>query len=145
MTNSLPLSCTGTGETPTVYTAVSRKVVAKTVHATIPKSNMGYDQCTFSWHCSCRSYFCCFALISPRKRTSMDSRAILSNLFEKQSTKNHPQYLSGLSRALFPTTFLEGTPLSETPRIGHYRLPSQSRKPKSSWIDWIIYKGASAS
>ena len=47
---------------PYPYTAVSRKVVAKTVHATIPKSNMGYDQCTFSWHCSCRTYFCCFAL-----------------------------------------------------------------------------------
>ena len=29
------------------YTAISRKVVGKTVHATIPKGNMGYDQCTF--------------------------------------------------------------------------------------------------
>ena len=37
----------------------------------------------------------------------MASRAILWNLFEKQWTKNHPQYLSGLSRALFPTAFLE--------------------------------------
>ena len=37
----------------------------------------------------------------------MASRAIIWNLFEKQWTKNHPQYLSGLSRALFPTTFLE--------------------------------------
>ena len=37
----------------------------------------------------------------------MAARAILWNLFEKQWTKNHPQYLSGLSRALFPTTFLE--------------------------------------
>ena len=26
------------------YTAVSRKVVGKNVHATIPKGNMGYDQ-----------------------------------------------------------------------------------------------------
>ena len=32
---------------------------------------------------------------------------ILLNFFEEQSTQNHPQYLSGLSRALFPTTFLE--------------------------------------
>ena len=29
------------------YTAISRKVVGKTVHVTIPKGNMGYDQCTF--------------------------------------------------------------------------------------------------
>ena len=26
---------------------------------------------------------------------------------QEQRTENHPQYLSGLSRALFPTTFLE--------------------------------------
>ena len=37
----------------------------------------------------------------------MASRVILSNFFEKQLIQNHPQYLSGLSRALFPTTFLE--------------------------------------
>ena len=29
------------------YTAISRKVIGKTVHATIPKGNMGYDQYTF--------------------------------------------------------------------------------------------------
>ena len=44
------------------YTAISRKVVAKTVHATIPKGNMGYDQYTCSWHCSCRTFFCYFPL-----------------------------------------------------------------------------------
>ena len=32
---------------------------------------------------------------------------ILSNFFEERRTQNHPQYLLGLSRALFPTTFLE--------------------------------------
>ena len=37
----------------------------------------------------------------------MASRAILSNFFAEQSRQNHRQYLSGLSRALFPTTFLE--------------------------------------
>ena len=37
----------------------------------------------------------------------MTSPAILSNFFEKQWTQNHPQYLSGLSRALYPTTFPE--------------------------------------
>jgi len=29
-----------------IYTAISRKVVRKNVHATIPKGNMGYDQYT---------------------------------------------------------------------------------------------------
>ena len=38
---------------------------------------------------------------------SMTSPTILSNFFEKQWTQNHPQYLSGLSSALYPTTFLE--------------------------------------
>ena len=28
------------------YTAISRKVVGRNVHATIPKGNMGYDQYT---------------------------------------------------------------------------------------------------
>ena len=37
----------------------------------------------------------------------MASRAILSNFCEEEGTQNHPQYLSGLSRALFPTTFPE--------------------------------------
>ena len=38
---------------------------------------------------------------------SVASRAILSNFFGEQGRQNHPQYLSGLSCALFPTTFLE--------------------------------------
>ena len=38
---------------------------------------------------------------------SVDSRAIFSNFFGEQGRQTHPQYLSGLSRALFPTTFLE--------------------------------------
>ena len=29
-----------------LHTALSRKVVGKNVHGTIPKGNMGYDQCT---------------------------------------------------------------------------------------------------
>ena len=37
----------------------------------------------------------------------MASYAILSNFFEEQWTQNHPQYFSGSSRELFPTTFLE--------------------------------------
>ena len=30
----------------TTYTAISRKIVGKNVHATIPKGNMGYDHYT---------------------------------------------------------------------------------------------------
>ena len=37
----------------------------------------------------------------------MASPVILSNFFEKQWTQNHPQYLSGLSCALYPTNFLK--------------------------------------
>ena len=38
---------------------------------------------------------------------SMASCAILLNFFEEQWIQNHPQYLLGLPRALFATTFLE--------------------------------------
>ena len=88
------------------YTVISRKVVGKNVHATIPKGNMGYNQYTVPKDCSCRTYFGCFPL-AIANITSQTSRAILSNFFEEQCTQNHPKYLSGLSRALFPTTFLE--------------------------------------
>ena len=44
------------------HTAISKKVVGKNVHATIPESNMGYDQYTVPDDCSCRTYFCCFPL-----------------------------------------------------------------------------------
>ena len=37
----------------------------------------------------------------------MASRAILSNFYEEQWAQTNQQYLSELSRALFPTTFLE--------------------------------------
>ena len=56
--------------------------------------------------CSCRTYFGCFPL-AIKNITSLTFRNILSNFFEEQCTQNYPQYLSGLSRALFPTTFLE--------------------------------------
>ena len=35
-------------ENSVLYTAISRKVVAKNLHATIPKGNMGYNQDTCS-------------------------------------------------------------------------------------------------
>ena len=44
------------------YTAISRKVVGKNVHATIRKGNMGYDRYTVPNDCSYQTYFCCFPL-----------------------------------------------------------------------------------
>ena len=43
-----------------LYTAISRKVVAKTVHSTIPKGNMAYDQCTFPDTIAVESTFVAF-------------------------------------------------------------------------------------
>ena len=88
------------------HTAISRKVVGKNVHATNLKGNMGYNQYTVPDDCSCWTYFCCFPLAMANKFTR-PYVPILSNFCEKKRTQNHPQCLSGLSRALFPTTFLE--------------------------------------
>ena len=89
-----------------LYTAISRKVVGRNVRATIPKGNMGYDQYTVPDDCSCRTYFCCFPL-ALANTFPWPFVPILSNFFEKHRTQSHPQCLSGLSRVLFPTTFLE--------------------------------------
>ena len=71
------------------------------------KNCMGYDQYTCSWHCSCQTYFCCFplALADIRPWSLVSFFEISLNNSELKTTD--PQYLSGLSRALFPTTFLE--------------------------------------
>ena len=76
------------------------------MHATVPKGNMGYDQYTVPDDCNCRTYFCCFPL-ALANTFPWPFVPILSIFFEKKRTQNHPQCLSGLSRALFPTTFLE--------------------------------------
>ena len=87
-------------------TAISRKVVGKNVHTTIPKGNMGYDRYTVPDDCSCRTYFCCFPL-ALANTFLWPFVPILLNLSDEQWTQNHPQCLTGLSCALFPTTFLE--------------------------------------
>ena len=69
----------------------------KTVHATIPKGTIGYDQYTVSNDCSCRTYFGCFPL-ALANIASQTCRAILSNFSEEQCTQNHPQYLFLYSR-----------------------------------------------
>ena len=38
---------------------------------------------------------------------SMASPAILPDFCENSELQDHPRYISGLSRALYPTTFLE--------------------------------------
>ena len=48
-----------------------------------------------------------FLSFSKRKRKSMVSRAILVISLKKSELKTTHNYLSGLSGALFPTTFLE--------------------------------------
>ena len=80
--------------------------MGKNLHATIPKGIMGYDHYTVPNDCTCRTYFCCFPL-ALENTFPWPFVPILSNFFEEQRTQNHPQYLSGLSRALFPITFLE--------------------------------------
>ena len=53
-----------------------------------PKGNMyGIWSIHCSWRCNCRTYFCYLPFVL--------------------SFPNHPQYISGLSRALFSTTFLD--------------------------------------
>ena len=61
-THQRRLSCCHTLQVCYMYTAISRKVVGKNVHATIPKGNTGYDQYIVPDDCSCRTYFCCFPL-----------------------------------------------------------------------------------
>ena len=88
-----------------LYIAISWKVVGKNAHATIPNGHMGYDQYTVLESLAVNLLL--LLSFGTHKHTSIPTRAILSNFFGEQWTENHPRYLSGLSRALFPTTFLE--------------------------------------
>ena len=67
---------------------------------------MGYDQYTVPDTVAVELNFVAFLYISNRKNKYMASSAILANFIEERWTQNQPQYLSGLSRVLFPTTFL---------------------------------------
>ena len=66
---------------------------------------MGYDQYTLFLKLQ-RSNLLLLLSFSTRKHTSMAFSVILLNFFEEQSTQDHPQYLSGCLRVLFPTIFL---------------------------------------
>ena len=59
-----------------------------------------------SWHWSCRTYFFLLSLALANNVHGLSCNSF-KFLRRTEWTQNHPQYLSGLSRALFPTTFLE--------------------------------------
>ena len=83
-------------ERPIKVYSYFEKGCRKNLHATIPKDNMGYDQYTVpDDDCSCRTYFCCF----PLALADICPWPLLP--FFQISLK------LGLSRALFPTTFLK--------------------------------------
>ena len=105
------------------HTAISRKVVGKIVHATIPKGNMGYDQYTVPDDCSCRTYFCCFPL-ALANTFPWPFVPILSNFFEKKRTQNHPQCLSGLSRTFPDNLSRNSCILHAFPRPGNFECPT---------------------
>ena len=65
----------------------------------------------------------------------MASPAIFSNFFEEQWTQNHPQYLSGLPRALFPTTILE----TAVCNISSMRLDSVFHLVMKHYVKCLIY------
>ena len=90
------------------YTAISRKVVGKKCARDNPeRSEVIWDMFNTLILTLWLSNLLLLLSFSTHRHMSMASPAILSNFFEKQWTQNHPQYLSGLSRALYPTTFLE--------------------------------------
>ena len=61
----------------------------------------------YSWHCSCRIFYCCFPLAFANIRLWPLVPFFQISLNNSELKTARPQYLSGLSRALFPTTFLE--------------------------------------
>ena len=71
---------------PRSYTAISRKVVAKKVHPTIPKGNMGYDQYTVPNDFNCRTYFFCF----PTQKTYVHGLPCLSFKFLYRRVNSKP-------------------------------------------------------
>ena len=76
------------------------------------------------------------------KHMSVASRTILSNFCEEQCPQSHPQYLLGLSRALFPTiTFLEiavCTTYNTVPWITLFSSCTVSRLSNPPDLIWIL-------
>ena len=96
---------------------------------------MGYDQYTVPDDCSCRTYFCCFPL-ALADTFPWPFVPIFSNFLEARRTQNHPQCLSRLSRALFPTTFLEIAVYFDSARVTfHIRLHDRVDVPTNGRTD----------
>ena len=108
---------TGTPRPPLATPLYFEKGCRKNVHATIPKGNMGYDRYTVPGDCSCRTYFCCFQLALANTFHGLSCQFFQISL-KNSELKSHPQCLSGLSRALFPTTFLEIAVYLDASRLG---------------------------
>ena len=87
------------------HTAISRKVVSKMCMWQYRKVIWDMINTLFLTLKLSNLLYCCFPLALANIHP-WAFRAILSNFFEEGTTQNYPQYLSGLSRALFPTTFL---------------------------------------
>ena len=90
---------------------------------------MGYDQYTVPDIVAIENTF--VASFSTLKHTYKASRAILSNFVEELLTQYYPQYLSALSRALFPTTFLE---IAVDRRRKTARADRRRRVSSQSWL-----------
>ena len=69
----------------------------------------------------------------------MASRAILSNLFEEQwtQTTHYIQYLSGLSRALSPTTFLEIAVCIKKLATSNFLRQQRDNLTDTLWYSWL--------
>ena len=118
-----------------VDTAILRKVVAKNVHLTTPKGNVGYDQYTVPNDCSCWTYFCCFLLalanidsgpLMPFFQISLENRAdkTTHNTFwdcrvhfsrqpflKQRYTMKKPLTINlGCEQQSLPSTFLKAKP-----------------------------------
>ena len=89
----------------TPYTAISRKVVGKNVHATIPKGNMGYGQYTVPDLLSCQTYFCCFPLALTNIRPWPLVPFFETSLKSSELKTTHNPFRD--CRVHFPTTFFE--------------------------------------
>ena len=88
-------------------TAISRKVVGEKCARDNPERYMGSSDYQYTVPDNVAVELSFVAFLYHFQTESMTSRAIVPIFFEEQWTQNHQQYLSGWSRALFPTTFLE--------------------------------------
>ena len=73
----------------------------ETVHVTMPKGDMGYDQYTFPYTIAVETAFFFLLSFSTRKHTTMACRTILMKFFEWNSKSPTLPFGVVLSSALF--------------------------------------------